>query len=67
MFSYISQNGNDAQYLSSLLADSENDVQNLPTNISPGSTCFIEETGATFMLSNSHYWFKVTNGQRGKS
>lgn len=67
MFSYITQNGNDAQYLSSLLADSETDIQNLPTNISPGSTCFIEETGATFMLSNAHYWFKVTSGSSSSS
>lgn len=67
MYSYVTQNGNDAQYLSHLLATSESDVSSLPTNISPGSTCFIEETGATFMLSNSHYWFKVINNNSGSS
>lgn len=65
MYSYVTQNGNDAQYLSHLLATSESDVSSLPTNISPGSTCFIEETGATFMLSNSHYWFKVISSGSG--
>ena len=41
------------------VADTESDVAELPTNISPGSTCIVLETSTVYILSTDKVWTEV--------
>lgn len=69
MYSVITQNRNDAQYLTRIIADSEADLPQSP-NFSPGSTAITADTGNEYMLNNQKQWFKYvvkTSGGGGGS
>lgn len=38
------------------VADTENDVNNLPTDCLPGSSCIVAETSNVYMLNNQGQW-----------
>lgn len=39
-----------------LIADSEDDIQKLPTHFAPGSTCLVADNAAVYVLSPSKEW-----------
>lgn len=69
MYSVITQNGNDADYLTRLLVDTEADLDTTPKRkISPGSTAYVIETKKEYMLNNNNEWFEyATNSSSGGS
>ena len=49
-------------HTSYFVADSENDVQSLPTDVSVGSNCLVigDGTGSSvYMLNNQNEWIKI--------
>lgn len=50
-------------YVSEIVADSVDDIPNLPTNAShgldPGSTCFVIASTDIYMLNNADEWKKL--------
>lgn len=59
MFSPIQQNNSIPVYVNGYAADEESDIQDLPTNISPGSYCIIISTSDVYMLNNKKEWVKL--------
>lgn len=55
---YVVTKENDkTQYgIISYLADKESDVDNLPTTVSPGSTCIVIETSNVYILNTEKVW-----------
>ena len=41
------------------IADTEEDVKNLDTNGTPGSTCLEIESAEVYMLNGNHEWKKL--------
>lgn len=37
-------------------ADSVDDIANIPTNYTPGSTCLVKEGPALYVLTTEHSW-----------
>lgn len=56
MFSYINQSGQVQYNVVELVIDTAADILTLPTNVAPGSTCFVIENSAAYMLNNQHEW-----------
>ena len=70
MFNIVTQNGNDARYLTRFLVDSVADLQAIADSLesSPGSTAIIADTGDEYMLDNHGEWFlyiKKNDGSGG--
>ena len=59
MYNIMSQNGDVQGYLTEYVADTENDIKDLPTNITPGSVCIVIETSNVYMLNGSREWKKL--------
>ena len=61
MFSISKQSGNEAAYLTEYTADTLADVADLPHigKCAVGSTCFVIETSAVYMLGNDDIWHKI--------
>ena len=60
----IYKNGNEIDpRLIEYIADTESDIQNLPTTASSGSTCVViqssEGGAAVYMLGNDKVWYKI--------
>lgn len=60
MYRLYKQNDDVAAYVSEFVADSANDIQNLPTNVYPGSTCLITSTSDVYILSAQKQWIKLS-------
>lgn len=56
MFSYINQSGQVQYNIVELVIDTAADILTLPTNVAPGSTCFVIEDSTAYMLNNQHEW-----------
>lgn len=56
MFSYINQSGQVQYNIVELVIDTAADILTLPTNVAPGSTCFVIEESTAYMLNNQHEW-----------
>jgi len=41
------------------IADTEDDIESLPTTVGKGSTCLVIATGAVYILSPSGEWAKL--------
>lgn len=60
MFSYIDQSGQTQYNVVNIVVDTETDILSLPTNVAPGSTCFVIDTSTAFMLNNQHQWKELS-------
>ena len=55
-YGYISQ-GDSKQYnVVDLVVDNDADIADLPTDVAPGSTCFVVETSKAYMFKVSGEW-----------
>ncbi len=62
MVNIIKQTNNTTTYVTDFIADTEDDVQSLPTkanDVAPGSTCLVAETGNVYILNNQEEWKKL--------
>lgn len=41
------------------ICDTESDIENLPTDNSPGSTAFVVDTAKVYMLNNQKEWVSL--------
>lgn len=56
----ILKNGNiPSKYVMEYIADTEDDIKNLTTNATPGSTCLVIETAEVYMINGNHEWKKL--------
>lgn len=62
-YNYISQGGNKQYNVVDLVVDTDADVADLPTNVAPGSTCFVVDTSKAYMFKISGEWKELE--QRG--
>jgi hypothetical protein len=53
-YSIIKQNDNISAYVTEFVVDNEEDIQELPTNVFPGSTCIVTSTSNVYMLNNQN-------------
>ena len=65
MVNLISENGTPKYGRVRFVVDTPNDLSNLPTVVSIGSTCFIISTSENYMLNSNHQWIKVNIGGGG--
>lgn len=56
MYSIIKENDKTQYNIISYVADTESDIINLPTDVSPGSTCIVIETSNVYMLNSKKIW-----------
>lgn len=59
MYNYIAQGENISYNVVELAADFRNDVDTLPTNYAPGSTCLVIEDGSVWMLNSKKEWVEL--------
>lgn len=60
MISIIKQNDNISAYVTEFVADTEADIEKLPTHaVAPGSTCIVAETSNVYILNTKHEWVKL--------
>lgn len=59
MYNIIKQNDNISAYVTEFVADSADDIQDLPQNVYPESTCIVTETSDVYMLNNKREWVKL--------
>lgn len=59
MINIIKQNDNIASYIVEYIADTEEDIKDLPKNSFPGSTCIVAETGNVYILNSKKEWIKL--------
>lgn len=56
----ITKDSGRTQKTTEYIADSITDVQNLPTSgIAPGSTCFVIENSALYILNSQKQWILI--------
>ena len=52
--------GEDIAYgINKYIADTETDIELLPTNVAPGSSAFVISTSQTYMLNNKREWINI--------
>ena len=62
MINVIKQNDNVSTYITEFVADTEDDIKDLPTSpneVYPGSTCIVVATANVYMLNNKKEWIKL--------
>lgn len=59
MYNIIKQNDNISAYVTEFVADSADDIQDLPQNVYLGSACIVTETSDVYMLNNKREWVKL--------
>lgn len=62
MISILKQNDDIATYVKEFVADSEDDIKDLPTKrdeVYPGSVCIVVATATVYMLNNQMKWVKL--------
>lgn len=42
-----------------IIADTNADIESLPTNVGAGSSCLVLNTGAVYILGNDKVWHEV--------
>ena len=58
MYSIIKQNDNNSYGLNQYVCDTEEDVQNLPTNIKIHSIALVINSGRIYILNGEKKWVK---------
>ena len=59
MYRLYKQNDDVAAYVSEFVADTADDVKDLPTSVYPGSTCLITSTSDVYILNAQKKWVKL--------
>jgi len=60
MFKITKQAEHTVAYVTEFVADTEDDVKNLPTtNVAPGSVCIVTATSNVYMLNNQNTWVQL--------
>jgi len=59
MYNIMQQNDHIGVYVTQFVADSEEDIAELPTSVQPGSTCIVVATSNVYMLNNQKVWSKL--------
>lgn len=59
MYSLISHRGIYNEAIKKYIVDHKADMSQLPTDISPGSTCFVIEDSTNYMLNHQSQWVKI--------
>ena len=59
MFRIYKQNDNTQPYVTEYVADTIADVNELPTDVDPGSVCIVTEGTKVFMLNASREWVEI--------
>lgn len=67
MFNIVKQGDKTTAYVTQYVADTAADIDSLPINCAPGSTCLIIETSEKYMLNNNYEWKKISTGSGGGS
>lgn len=67
MFKVINQSGHTTYGLKEYVCDYESDVSNLSLDDTPGSTAFVIENQAVWMMNNQHQWINITPGSSDTS
>ena len=55
-YNYIGQSGNVQYNVVELIIDTAAEIIDLPTNVAPGSTCFVIENSTAYMLNGNGEW-----------
>lgn len=61
MISITKQGGKIRAYITELFADRVNDISYLPTNVAPGSKCYIAENSSWYILNHQGAWISMKN------
>lgn len=59
MYNYIAQGEKISYNVVELTADKRDDIETLPTNYAPGSTCFVIEDSSVWMLNSEETWVEL--------
>lgn len=59
MFTITSNSGHVAYGTKDFVCDTIDDIQDLPIDISAGSTAFVIEGSKAFVLNNEHEWKEI--------
>lgn len=59
MYNITKQADHTTAYVVELVADSEDDIQSLPTYYEPGSSCLVINPASVYILSNEKVWVKL--------
>lgn len=59
MYNIMNQSGKTAYNLLELIADSREDIADLPTTCTPGSTCLVIEDSSVWVLGSSNEWKEI--------
>lgn len=65
MFSIASNSGEVAYGVTRFLIDTEAEIKDLPTYHTPGSSAFVIENSARYILNNNREWIKVASSNPG--
>lgn len=58
-YSSYQNSDNIVPYYVSLVADYLSDVETLPTEVAPGSTCLVIEDSSLWILGNDEVWHQI--------
>jgi len=58
-YSSYQNSDNIVPYYAALVADTIADVDELPTDFAPGSTCLVIEDSSLWILGNDKLWHKI--------
>lgn len=59
MYRLYKQNDDIQAYVTEFVADTVEDVKDLPTTVYPGSTCIVTENSSVYMLNASKQWVEI--------
>lgn len=59
-YSSYQNSDNIVPYYVALIADTEEDIPNLPTDYAPGSTCLVVENSSLWILGNDSTWYNLS-------
>lgn len=55
----ISKDNGREQYVTEYIADTTEDIANLPTYCAVGSTCFVIATSQVYMFNSNKQWIEI--------
>jgi hypothetical protein len=59
MINILKNGNNPSKYVMEYIADTEDDIKSLTTNVTPGSICLVIETAEVYMINGNHEWKKL--------
>lgn len=59
MFKVYKNSDTTTSYVVEIVADTIDDIEDLPTNFTPGSDCIVLEDSSVWMLGNDEVWHRL--------